>query len=455
MKPYYQTELGAIYHGDCLQVMHDMKSETIDSIVTDPPYALKFMGKGWDKVLPPMETWKECLRVAKPGAMLLAFGGTRTYHRLTCAIEDAGWEIRDCIMWVYGSGFPKSLDISKAIDKATGAERELLGPTIHHSPGRKATNTLRSMRALYRGEDDGKYITAPATDEAKQWNGYGTALKPAYEPIVVAMKPLDGTFAGNALKWGVAGLNVDGCRLSGKDTTTRHSSSSSYMTRKIGEIQPKQDTYPTGSDQGRFPANLIHDGSEECVRLFPVTKQQDKRRRKLAKMPPGMHGIYGSFSGTDSTPTYGDNGTAARFFYCAKASRSERDAGLEGAKYKHGGCFNGNNDMKNNCKIGRNPEVEVLPVKNNHPTVKPLKLMEYLVKLVSTPTGGMLMDLFGGSGTTGLAAEKLGIKWTLIDNVRDYCDISANRISKGKAESGKGQAGNSPTTNNTNNTNGE
>ena len=443
MTPHYQTELGAIYHGDCLQVMHDMKSETIDSIVTDPPYALKFMGKGWDKVLPPMETWKECLRVAKPGAMLLAFGGTRTYHRLTCAIEDAGWEIRDCIMWVYGSGFPKSLDISKAIDKATGAERELLGPTIHHSPGRKATNTLRSMRALYRGEDDGKYITAPATDEAKQWEGYGTALKPAYEPIVVAMKPLDGTFARNALKWGVAGLNVDGCRVETKDDTGRLGGLDSGMCADKKQIETK--TNP----QGRFPANLIHDGSEEVLELFPYGKSGDltgqprkenkncyskagatvgnprffkgdsgsaarfffcakasrreKRKEQIAKTGRGKSGCYGDYGDAlHNTPAYDDHGPASRFFYCAKASRSERGEG------------------------------------NNHPTVKPLKLMEYLVKLVSPPTGGMLMDLFGGSGTTGLAAETLGIKWTLIDNVRDYCDISASRISKANSLTANG-----------------
>src|SRR6185312_518845 len=200
-----------IYLGDCREVRSALPDNSVDTIITDPPYGLEFMGKGWDKGVPGVEFWKEFLAVAKPGAMLLAFGGTRTFHRMTAAIEDSGWEIRDCMMWLYGSGFPKSLNISKAIDKAKGVERDVVGISANDRPA----SQVKGGKAFDRGLDEGQehqplMITAPATDLAKQWDGWGTALKPAWEPIIVAMKPLDGTFAENAEKWGVAGINVDG-----------------------------------------------------------------------------------------------------------------------------------------------------------------------------------------------------------------------------------------------------
>jgi len=524
-----------LHLGDCLEVMRTMPDASIDSVVSDPPYGLSFMGKDWDHGVPGVPFWAEALRVAKPGAMLLAFGGTRTYHRLTCAIEDAGWEIRDCIMWVYGSGFPKSHDISKAIDKAAGAEREVVG-TVKKKPSASSDCHPGWVRPWAEGKTT-MQITAPATPEAEQWDGWGTALKPAYEkiivarkplnkcserdiivgnllkmeaqlwlllhaltagksstlspseygealsiaqwnadaltstledlcdqmdtlplewaihtslstvsswlstweeaskhgstfitetatspiidlktlscsasaltphtiiqdvmtqhgllsnaqpavkvlsvaaksmsatlerfavesaiekghilrpdaidkavleqPVIVAMKPLDGTFANNALVHGVAGLNVDGCRVGTgtiKVNGWKCGGEQVYNGRQY-------DGFDGGSHQGRWPANVIHDGSDEVVGLFPMSKDGVAVRQNKGE------------------------GTAARFFYCAKASRSER-------------THNGRVD-------------------NRHPTVKPLELMRYLCRLTKTPTGGTVLDPFMGSGTTGVAA---------------------------------------------------
>lgn len=208
MKPYYQDNAVTIYHGDCLSVLPSLEANSIDTVITDPPYGISFMGEDWDYGVPGVHFWQEIIRAAKPGAMLLAFGGTRTHHRLMTAIEDAGWEIRDCLIWLYGSGFPKSLDISKAIDKEKLINRDILGYTINARPNRVGKKTKLSGLQTIGGE-----ITAPSSTAAKLWSGYGTALKPAWEPIVLAMKPLDGTFSQNAQKWGVAGINVDGGRI--------------------------------------------------------------------------------------------------------------------------------------------------------------------------------------------------------------------------------------------------
>src|SRR5208283_5151130 len=205
-----------VLQGDCLLVMKNMKENSIDSIVTDPPYGLKFMSKEWDHGIPGIEFWKEALRVCKPGAHLLAFGGTRTHHRLMVAIEDAGWEIRDCLGWLYGSGFPKSLDVSKAIDKAVGAKREVIG--LYKTPeGEQTLSTYNNWQdeSLKNGTQERRVpeITSPTTDLAKQWQGWGTALKPAFEPIILARKPLGGTVAENVKKWGTGALNIDYCRV--------------------------------------------------------------------------------------------------------------------------------------------------------------------------------------------------------------------------------------------------
>ncbi|HUU96831.1 MAG TPA: site-specific DNA-methyltransferase, partial [Phycisphaerae bacterium] len=198
--------------GDCLERIAEMPADSVDAIVTDPPYGLSFMGKGWDHGVPGEPFWAEALRVAKPGAPLLAFGGTRTHHRLMCAIEDAGWEIRDCLMWLYGSGFPKSLDVSKAIDAAAGAEREVVGRSARHVSGKadQRTEGLRGTSTFQESVGMGQFLTAPATDLARRWHGYGTALKPAWEPIILARKPLAGTVAANVQQYGTGGLNIDG-----------------------------------------------------------------------------------------------------------------------------------------------------------------------------------------------------------------------------------------------------
>jgi len=434
IKPYYDHNGITIYHGDCLEIMKDIPDYSIDTIITDPPYALEFMGKGWDKVLPGIEIWRECLRVAKPGAMLMAFGGTRTYHRLTCAIEDACWEIRDCVMWVYGSGFPKSHDISKAIDKRAGAEREVVGLKIITgcTPDREIFGANDRSNGKGMGFRPGEIpITTPSTPEAQTWEGYGTALKPGYEPIVLAMKPLEGTFAQNALKWGVGGLWIDGGRIPSNGNVA--GTSPSHSTPQKGWDRPwrhdtdaakrtyeaKKEGNRKAVQLGRWPANLIHDGSEEVVELFPVTKSGSllKHHNRSGGMPP-----IGTFEIRDRTGErefLGDQGSAARFFYCAKASRSERNAGLTdpGPQFKHGTTLS---MVENTNTKG-----------NNHPTVKPLALMQYLCKLTMMPDGGTILDSFIGSGTTLVAAKKLGRKAIGIEIEEQYCEIAADRLRQG------------------------
>lgn len=355
-----------IHNSNCLDVMRGMDANSIDAIVTDPPYGLRFMGKKWDYDVPSLDVWKEALRVAKPGAHLLCFGGSRTYHRMTCAIEDAGWDIRDCIMWVYGSGFPKSMDVSKAIDKKMGAKREVVGHSDNGSGpwNIKLKNHGKGDTGIGMMDGSGKSfdITAPATEAAKQWNGYGTSLKPAFEPVIVARKPLDGTVADTVLKWGTGAINIDGCRVPTEENITNHSrSEEAGKSKGIYGSSHAQDTHKThGQALGRFPANLVHDGSEEVLACFPDAGGSDK-------------------------------GSAARFFYCAKASRSERGEG------------------------------------NGHPTVKPLALMKYLVTLVAPPNA-VVLDSYMGSGTTGVAALQLGRKFVGIERDSEYFRIAKARM---------------------------
>lgn len=380
--------LNQVVCGDCLEVMRNMPDNCVDTVITDPPYGLKFMGKDWDHGVPGVRFWAEILRVAKPGAMCLAFGGTRTYHRLVCAIEDAGWQIRDCIMWIYGSGFPKSLDISKAIDKAVAAKRECLHETSR-------TGRRRNPGSEKYGGGDGipeaiNYATAPATEAARLWDGWGTAFKPAHEPICVAMKPLDGTFANNALKHGVAGLNIDGGRI---ELAGIQQHWSKYKpSAKIGYGGAEGDRGGEAyNPQGRWPANVIHDGSDEVVRLFPCSVNGSGGiKRSMHQAEKGNTFKYSNDFETISN--YGDNGSAARFFYCAKASKSER---------------------------GEN---------NNHPTVKPLALMQYLCRLTATPTGGIVLDPFLGSGTTIIAAKELRRDFIGIEIEQESCAIAETRL---------------------------
>ena len=414
MTPAYQRNNATIYQGDCLPTMTNMPACSVDSIITDSPYGLSFMGKQWDHGLPGVPFWSAALRVAKPGAVLMAFGGTRTFHRLACAIEDAGWEIRDTVMWVYASGFPKSLDISKAIDKAAGAEREVVGVSEHGACNKPHGNSF---------DDDGyewqrfHNLTAPATDAAKQWQGWGSALKPAWEPIIVAMKPLDGTFAANAQKWGVAGLNIDGGRVDIPigDKKGEGGDDFSGATSAIGYNGGWGAQTTRDLTSGRWPANLIHDGSDEVVGEFP-----DVNVNTPGQLCKGETSGYDGGWGDRKPFGYDNSGSAARFFYCAKASTDERWCGCsicgavfpsaECGKHKHGKA---SDDQKHIVA---------------HPTVKPIALMRYLCKLTATPTGGTVLDPFAGSGSTLVAAIKEGRKCIGIEQDQGYFDIAVKRI---------------------------
>lgn len=355
-----------IIQGDCLEVMKKIPDNSIDTIITDPPYGLEFFGKDWDKFkngkniaggntgkgtpyarnrpapsfyqltnedkltfqMFNYEWAKEALRIAKPGATFLCFGGVRTYHRLTCAIEDAGWIIKDCLMWLYCSGFPKGTDIAKQLEKKLGQK----------------------------------------TLEAKQWEGWKSGLKPAYEPIVMAMKPNDGTYAENALKWGVSGLNIDGGRI------------------------PQFESMDDSAGKGRFPTNIILD--EDVAQEL---------------------------------------GRISRFFYVVKAGRAERNMGCEDLEDKPAG--QSLNDSKyTRERMGNTPANKRKPIKNNHPTVKPVRLLEYLCTLTKTPTGGIILDPFVGSGTTCMAAKKVGRDFIGIEKEEEYCVIARARIAAIKPE---------------------
>ena len=388
-------ELNKIYNMDCLEGMKLLDDNSVDSIVTDPPYELGFMGKAWDStgIAYNVDMWKECLRVLKPGGHLLSFGGSRTYHRMACAIEDAGFEIRDQIMWIYGSGFPKSHDISKAIDKKLGTyvEGKLLPSS--RTTGASATGIATTFRK--------KTASNPQAPEAQQWDGWGTALKPANEPIVLARKPIsEKTIAENVLKWGTGGLNIDGCRIPAnwkeEYPPSWFTSGKSKENAKDywGKGNIKKNTVADRiSDKGRFPANVILD--EEAGKLLD---EQSGNLKSGGTRPNGINKSERSWKNT-SKEIIANNyippseGGASRFFYCAKASRKERGEG------------------------------------NNHPTVKPIKLMEYLITLI-TPPNGIVLDPFIGSGTTAIAALNTGRFFIGIEKEEKYVEIARKRIAE-------------------------
>lgn len=447
-----------IIESDCVEAMQEMPEASVDAVVCDPPYGLGFMGHEWDQpgvVIPPrregvpsgngsrrrtpregtrrfgdegsgakeagrydlsrtalqsFQAWCEAwatgaLRVLKPGGHLLAFGGTRTYHRLACAIEDAGFEIRDCLAWMYGQGFPKSLDVSKAIDKAAGAEREVVGQRTDgryaHGFSEDARRALGSAHADEQGMTGSTLgqITAPAAPEAAEWSGWGTALKPAHEPIVLARKPFAGTVAANVLEHGTGALNVDGCRIAGDEDGSRNrppsklGSDTTYAqdewTRNA--VVQRQDT--TGL--GRWPANVLLD--EEAAGMLDEqsgTLQSGRLGPENYRGQPRFKNAYGDCDGNARATERsfgGDSGGASRFFYIAKASRAERGEG------------------------------------NTHPTVKPVELMCWLVRLI-TPSGGTVLDPFCGSGTTGIAALREGFSFIGIEREPEYAEIARARI---------------------------
>lgn len=400
-----------VINQDCIEGMRELPDNSIDAIVTDPPYELGFMGKSWDAsgIAYRVELWSECLRVLKPGGHMLAFSGSRTYHRMTCAIEDAGFEIRDQIMWVYGSGFPKSLDVSKAIDKAAGVEREIIGANPNH----RAVSGIE-YEGVYQGGNTGNpSITAPATEAAQQWQGWGTALKPAHEPICVARKPLIGTVAQNVLTHGTGAINIDGCRV-GDEVLPEQKAGQA----KLGTFD--RENMVTPERTGRWPANLIHDGSDEVVELFPREAGAAAAPVKGTE-PSSLHSdeIYNLRDRVEGQ-FYGDSGSAARFFYSPKASKRDRDEGLDDftpATTSDGRAVAADNAYQRG-KTERH---------NIHPTVKPTALMRYLCRLI-TPPGGTILDPFAGSGSTGKAAISEGFAFIGFELSPEYTEIANARI---------------------------
>lgn len=377
-----------LYLGDCREVMAGLQADSIDAIVTDPPYGLSFMGNHWDYDVPAVDVWKVAISILKPGAHLLAFAGTRTQHRMAVNIEDAGFDIRDMIAWVYGSGFPKSMDVSKAIDKAAGAERDVVG--VSSITGARNREQWRDGSGLSGGEN---YLTAPATEDARQWQGWGTALKPALEPVTVARKPLVGTVAENVLKFGTGGLNIAASRVEGTVTTNPLVRNAAGF--KSGGLANQGETGAETISDGRFPANLIHDGSDEVISAFPFARSCGNIGVVTRKHDREYSGnVYGGGKGEmqfDAAAYNDGGGSASRFFYCAKAAASERE------------------DF------------------NDHPTVKPTDLMRYLCALV-TRKGGIVLDPFMGSGSTGLGAYAAGMKFIGIERELKYFDIACKRI---------------------------
>jgi len=381
--------------GDCLKKIANIPDNSIDSIVTDPPYGIKFMSKKWDYQIPSVEVWQECLRVLKPGGHALIACGTRTQHRMAVNIEDAGFEIRDIISWLYGSGFPKSHNIGKAVDKLQGNEREVVGTNAGYRPNQLNHNSWR----IKEGRKNGLTTPEFETKGNSQWEGWGTALKPAQEFWTLARKPLsEKTIAQNVLRWGTGGINIDGCRVEYVGKTDPRTFGGSWKTDKMAK-----DTYEGGyegtrqkvSIQGRFPANLIHDGSEEVVSGFPDTKSGKKGIRTSDGFNANSYGKGMGIKAGQNNGEYGDSGSASRFFYCAKASKSERTC---------------------------NGTVEC-----GHPTVKPLKLMSYLCRLI-TPPKGTVLDPFMGSGSTGISANKEGFDFVGMELNEEYYDIATARI---------------------------
>ena len=421
-----------LLHGDCLEKLKLLKENSIDSIVTDPPYGLSFMNKKWDYDVPSTEIWIECLRVLKPGGHLLSFGGSRTYHRMAVRIEDAGFEIRDQIMWVYGSGFPKSLNVGKAIDKLLGNDREVVGIETSQF---KIDNYEQNIYGKYKPVMNEKgYRTQEITKGNSVGEGWGTALKPAHEPIVMARKPLsEKTVAENVLRWGTGGLNIDDSRIPGIDPANAKRIGRSYKTDESNlgnsynlsnEKYRDNITVKVGGNlDGRWPANIIFD--EEAGQVLDQQSGISKSPSKVKSGGKTFHGQDYDMRGEDKEG-YNDIGGASRFFYCPKASKKDRDEGLDGFEETISEIAQINSQTKLQPN-GEYVENKVLPRKNNHPTVKPTALMLYLIKLV-TPVGGTVLDCFLGSGSTGKAAVRGGFDFIGIEREEEYIKIAEARI---------------------------
>ena len=418
-----------IINGNSLEELKKFPDNYFHSVVTDPPYGLSFMGKKWDYDVPSVELWQQVFRVLKEGGYLLSFAGTRTQHRMAVNIEDAGFEIRDMIAWVYGSGFPKSHNIGKAVDKLQGNEREVIG--LKQRPdGSNPRENVKVKTAHFGNSDSNDQQSTKGTSE---WEGWGTALKPALEPITMARKPFKGTVANNVLKNGVGGINIDGCRVGTTDKMVYSNSG------KKGVI-PYYNTGTTEQHkQGRFPANFIHDGSDEVKDLFPNSKDGVAVKKNLDGRIYNKMQNWGYKAKKSDNIGYNSSGSASRFFYCAKASKKDRNEGLEDFEEKENPITNQSwrcdlcgkfqlSGIGDICKCEK-PLWNKPIAKNNHPTVKPTDLMRYLVRLV-TPKNGIVLDCFMGSGSTGKACALEGFEFVGIDLDKDYCKIAKARIDK-------------------------
>ena len=418
MDAYFNGDGWELFVGDCRVSMMFIPDSSVDSAVCDPPYELGFMGKSWDStgIANDSTMWAEVLRILKPGGHVLAFSGSRTYHRMVCAIEDAGFEIRDQIMWIYGSGFPKSLDVSKAIDKAAGdASNDTPASGVHetNAAGEGGYNVTKN-KLTRSGE---------STDGARQWEGWGTALKPAHEPIVMARKPLSGTVADNVLTHSTGAINIDGCRVEGDG-------GKKWETLRGGIWRTDAATAAQLVDnpQGRWPANLIHDGSDEVLAAFPNAKGQQGDLTNHANMRQSPNGCYGAMApAADHIARIDSSTSAARFFYCAKASKSDRNVGCD--ELTHHDAANCTDrtaasagGIQTRAGAGRTSGAQ-----NNHPTVKPNELMRYLCRLV-TPPGGTVFDPFTGSGSTGRAALQEGFRFIGCELSAEYAEIAKARM---------------------------
>jgi DNA modification methylase len=387
--PYYQSKRARLYLGDLREVLPAIKPKLraagVECCVTDPPYGLEFMGKGWDQSVPGTEFWEVIRSVLLPGAPLFAFGGTRTYHRLACAIEDSGWRLRDCLSWLYGTGFPKSLNIAKA-------------------------------------------------DAGAAWDGWGTALKPAWEPIILAMNPCEGTFAENAARYGVAGLAIDRGRLT-PSGESRSRAGESSADRKYSDTPGDFAMSPGprgGSSMGRWPANVCLD--EDAAELLDEQSGilPPRGNRNVSTQGGGSGDSWSTVARSSShhnREELREGGGASRFFYCAKASRAERETGLESDPVTTFGTDHPRNVPPDNAyqRASR-------PRKNDHPTVKPLSLMRWLVRLASAPGETRILDPFAGSGSTLVAAILEGHKALGIEREERYCEIAAKRLAAAEAE---------------------
>lgn len=420
-----------LINSDCTSALKDLPDCSVDAVVTDPPYELGFMGKTWDAsgIAYSVDLWREVLRVLKPGGHLLSFGGTRTYHRMTCAIEDAGFEIRDSLHWMYGTGFPKSLNVSKAIDDAAGVEGG-------QGPMKRGGERLARLED---GKRDGKgtwgdevgrnaFTYAPGSDAAKQWDGWGTALKPGHEPIVLARKPLDGTVAANVQNWGTGGLNIDGCRIGTETRPVTVRTETVVAANAMSGTSTDATSSGETTTQGRWPANVLLD--EDAARELDAQSGERTSGKMKAGTKRGTRqgNALGTMPEETAHDTHGDSGGASRFFYVAKPSKAERNKGCDALPAKTGGEATDREDGSAGVDNPRAGAGRTGGAKNFHPTVKPIELMRYLCRLV-TPPGGIVLDPFLGSGTTGMAAVLEGFEFIGIEKEPEYLEIAKARIS--------------------------